>query len=313
MPVFIQLVSESFTEPNRNPLDPARWTTVIEQGNITPLQIVSNTCRGTNTTTGNAEKYIGISWPDNQWIEFKIQNLVEEVVSLYLRLSADQTNAYEFDIIDNGGGTATVGISFLDGGDILFENDTLAWKNGDVFRAAVVGHTLLFYQNGNLIGQATDTTLSSGSPFIEIDTDDLTAATLVNFAGGMVSPDPSLITVSSIFIQDNAQKTQTFSGTLTIENGFYPQGGIALDSVLLATLQPTTNQPPISVILNSLKGTGYIYQRIPSTGNLMILQVPQNGSLKTAAPLSEISSATGSLSEVSSDVIQFEAVYRRNA
>jgi hypothetical protein len=116
-------------------------------------------------------------------------------------------------------------------------------------------------------------------------------------------------------IQSNDQRTQTFYGRLQV-SGFsdtYPVGGMALDSVLQAALLPNTNQAPIRVILYSETGSGYIYQRIPSTGKLMVLQVPVNGSLTTAAPLNQLPSSLNSLSGVFNDVIGFEATYLRNA
>ena len=51
-------------------------------------------------------------------------------------------------------------------------------------------------------------------------------------------------------IQTNDQRTQTFYGRLTV-SGFsdtYPAGGMALDSVLLAALLPTSNSAPIRVL-----------------------------------------------------------------
>jgi hypothetical protein len=116
-------------------------------------------------------------------------------------------------------------------------------------------------------------------------------------------------------IQSNDQRTQTFYGRLQV-SGFsdtYPVGGMALDSVLLAALLPNSNSAPIRVVLYSENGSGYIYQRIPSTGKLMVLQVPVNGSLTTAAPLNQLPSSANSLSGVFNDVIGFEATYLRNS
>jgi len=117
------------------------------------------------------------------------------------------------------------------------------------------------------------------------------------------------------FTQTNDQRTQTFYGTLTVSAfaDIYPAGGMALDSVLLAALLPTSNQAPIRVLVWSASGSGYIYQRISSTGKLMILQVPPYGSLTTAAPLQQLPSDANSLSGVFLDTIQFEATYLRNA
>lgn len=122
------------------------------------------------------------------------------------------------------------------------------------------------------------------------------------------------VTAGSV-VQTNDQRCQTFYGTLTVSAfaDIYPAGGMALDSVLQAALLPTSNQAPLRVLIYSAKGSGYIYQRIASSGKLMILQVPPNGSLTTAAPLQELPSAANSLSGVFNDTIRFEATYLRNA
>jgi hypothetical protein len=109
----------------------------------------------------------------------------------------------------------------------------------------------------------------------------------------------------------NDQAWDKYIGTLTVGAGTYVPGGLALDSVLLANLLPKTNSAPIACLLWSTKGSGYIYQRIRATGNMMILQVPLTGSLTTAAPLVEIL-AGSTLSQVQNDEIQFEAIYERN-
>jgi len=104
---------------------------------------------------------------------------------------------------------------------------------------------------------------------------------------------------------------EIYCGTLAVGSGTYSPGGLPLDSILLAALLPKTNSKPLSVQLWSTQGSGYIYQRIESTGNMMILQVPLTGSLTTAAPLVELL-AGSTLSAVQADVIRFEARYQRN-
>ena len=122
------------------------------------------------------------------------------------------------------------------------------------------------------------------------------------------------ITVQPGYLVDNTQKKIIISGRLVCgpAAGAYPVGGPALDSVLLALPEVTTNSGVRRCILTSDTGTGYIYQRIPSTGNMMILQVPPNGSLTTAAPLQQIPSNTN-MQGVANDFINFEATFLRNA
>jgi hypothetical protein len=113
--------------------------------------------------------------------------------------------------------------------------------------------------------------------------------------------------------QSNHQRWQEFIGTLAVSarGDTYPAGGMALDSVLGAALPIESNSAPIAVLVWGIMG--YIYTRIPSSGKLMVLQVPPTGSLTTAAPLQELSSASNSLSGVFADTITFRATYNRNA
>lgn len=111
-------------------------------------------------------------------------------------------------------------------------------------------------------------------------------------------------------IQTNDQRIQRFYGALSMgpAGSTYVPGGIPLDSVLLAALLPTSNDDPEYVRLESTTGSGYIYQRIPSTGKMMILQVPLTGSLTTAAPLVEMLAGT----VVPNEQITFVTEYLRN-
>ncbi len=113
---------------------------------------------------------------------------------------------------------------------------------------------------------------------------------------------------------DNTQKRIRIYGQIVVSpaNGTYPVGGIPFDSVLLGVPGVNTNSGVKYTQIQSAAGSGYIYQRIPSTGKMMILQVPPNGSLTTAAPLQEIPSNTN-MQGVCNDVIEFTATVLRNA
>src|SRR5215475_7232401 len=85
----------------------------------------------------------------------------------------------------------------------------------------------------------------------------------------------------------NDSNFQIFIGTL-LASAFtdtYPATGLPLDTVLAAALGPTG---PLEYVLTwSEGGSGYVYQRVASTGRMMVLQVPPSGSLTTAAPLQQ--------------------------
>jgi hypothetical protein len=122
------------------------------------------------------------------------------------------------------------------------------------------------------------------------------------------------LTVKAGYLVDNTQKKIIINGFLLVATfgSTYPVGGIPLDSVLLALPEATTNSGVRRCIITSAAGSGYIYQRIASTGKMMILQVPVNGSLTTAAPLNEIPSGTN-MQGIVNDTIDFEAELLRNA
>jgi hypothetical protein len=122
----------------------------------------------------------------------------------------------------------------------------------------------------------------------------------------------TLSIVQGTQMYDNTQKRITLYCQLLVAGTVYPAGGIPLDSVLLSDPGVTTNSGVKWTDIRSDSGSGYIYQRIPSTGNMMILQVPPNGSLTTAAPLQQIPSSLN-LQGIINDVIGCRATFLRNA
>lgn len=122
------------------------------------------------------------------------------------------------------------------------------------------------------------------------------------------------VTVAAGYQLDNTQKRIHLYCRLQFSSptDTYPAGGIPLDSVLLALPEITTNSGVKFTSILSGGGTGYIYQRIPATGRMMILQVPPNGSLTTAAPLQQIGSSTN-MQGVYNDTIDCHASFIRNA
>lgn len=119
----------------------------------------------------------------------------------------------------------------------------------------------------------------------------------------------SVIQVQSGYITSIDQRMLRIQGQLKVVGTPYIPGGLALDSVLLALPEATTNTGVRRCVITSLTGTGYIYQRL-SNGKMMILQVPVNGSLTTAAPLNEIPASTN-MQGINNDVLDFEAEFLR--
>jgi DNA mismatch repair protein MutH len=124
----------------------------------------------------------------------------------------------------------------------------------------------------------------------------------------------STLTVLAGFQFDNTQKRQHLYCQLQLSSptSTYPANGIPLDAVLLAVPGVTTNSGVKWTEIRSDIGSGYIYLRIPSTGNMMILQIPANGSLTTAGPLQQIPSSTN-MQGIYNDVIACHATFLRNS
>lgn len=96
--------------------------------------------------------------------------------------------------------------------------------------------------------------------------------------------------------------------TFSAPTDIYPVGGFLFDSVFKQMEQvKSTSGKPRWVQVQST--AGYIYQYIPATGKLMVLQVPPSGSLTTAAPLQEYPSAA--ISGIWADSVTFKAEYQR--
>jgi hypothetical protein len=122
-----------------------------------------------------------------------------------------------------------------------------------------------------------------------------------------------VLTVQAGYLVDNTQKKIIIEGRMVLGgSGNYPAGGVPLDSVLLALPEANTNSGVFSCLMWDESGVNsYIFTRIPSTGTMMILQVPVNGSLTTAAPLNQLPSSTN-MSNIGS-AIHFIAHFKRNA
>jgi len=119
------------------------------------------------------------------------------------------------------------------------------------------------------------------------------------------------LTVQTGYTVTNDQRTETISGRMLITGtGNYPVGGLPLDSVILAI--PECTGSIMRVVCTSDVGSGYIWQRIPSTGKLMGLQVPPSGSLTTAAPLQQLPSTIDNNTLVN-EAINFVATIKRNS
>ena len=121
------------------------------------------------------------------------------------------------------------------------------------------------------------------------------------------------LTVQAGYIVDNTGHRRIITGQMRITGtGSYPAGGLPIDSVMLALPESITNSGLRRIVVNSDVGSGYVWQRIASTGKLMGLQVPPSGSLTTAAPLQQLPSTIDQVT-LGNELLNFQAEFLRNA
>jgi hypothetical protein len=298
--VLTPLVSETFTEANRNPLNPANWTQFTDPDTYAPLQVVSNRCEATSTTLTSAENYTGIAWPSNQYASIKIQRNESEEVDIFLQSDATGEIGYDAFWVDNGDGTADVGIDDNEG-NTVFENPALPWANNDVFTFACFGLNLLIYQNGALIGQGLESTviLTGGVPAISISTDTISNVRLVDFVGGAVTNPVNLIVpVSIVNATINSLVTSPSSDYLHLLDskgkviGWIDFNGLLGGSMgLLGSKNPLPNALQVSNRGDSVSdyfwfvtSSGQVLARITAQGKLVSGGLPIKGYITKIIP-----------------------------
>jgi hypothetical protein len=298
--VLTPLVSETFTEANRNPLNPASWTQFTDQAIFTPLQVVSNRCEATSTTAISAECYTGISFPNNQYASIKIQRNENEEVDIYLQCDATGEPGYDAFWDDNGDGTADVGIVDNEG-NVVFENLALPWADNDVFAFACFGLNLLIYQNGVLIGQGLESTavLSGGAPAISITTDTISNVQLVDFVGGAVTSSVNpVVPVSIVNATINSLVTSPSSDYLHLLDskgnviGWIDFNGLLSGSMglsgsknpLPSALQVSNRGDSVSDYFWFVTSSGQVLARITAQGKLVSGGLPIKGYITKIIP-----------------------------
>lgn len=206
--VYNQLFNETFSGPNANPIDPAKWTTAV--GGIAFQQLNHFLVNSTELLACNMN-YTGVSLSPDQYVDVTIHNAADgSDCEIVLRANNDQTEAYVFYVDSFGDGTADSALVSYVGGvpTELFDFGTISFSVDDVFRFAIFGSTLYGFQNGVLLGNVDNTDHVSG--FAGLFMADgpsavVTALQISGFAGGNVtqsggssSAAPWLVSQSSL-------------------------------------------------------------------------------------------------------------------
>jgi hypothetical protein len=311
-----QLASDTAHRANENPLNPAVWSVPSFSPNSN--QIVNLEFEPPAGGDGVNLWQTSSGWGPDQFVSVQLDAATDDdaFVDLYLRTTSfglDDFNTY----ICGVEGPLSSGIGYIfviihGVATFVIHSAPLSFSVGDKITAGVFGKTLFLMRNNTVLLSITDEQIANGSAGFGLSDTVPSDIQVSNFTGGILTAvGPAAITVDPNYKTDITQKRVRINGTLSVTGATYPAGGIALDSVLLALPEAMTNSGVRRCICTSLLGSGFIYQR-QSNGKLMILRVPPNGSLTTAAPLQEFSNSD-SLRPINDDVIDFEAEFLRNS
>jgi hypothetical protein len=207
---FVQLGGDDFARPAESPLSQGgNWTNSnFETANAQAFPI--------NTAGNSSALYTGTALPANQWASVTIGTwglgydadntpaqlfTVAPTVSIQLRGAASNGGgAYNFCVFGGNLGADSVEFQNRNIPDSFGSADLAnPIVTGDVFLAAVVGSTLLFYRNEVLVASASDSNLVGGYAGIFADLQVPPAANrlqnyeaISNFACGAVIGAPNL-------------------------------------------------------------------------------------------------------------------------
>lgn len=187
MPSFTQLFDETFSGPNANPIDPAKWTTAV--GGI-PFQQLNHFLVCASPTLACNMNYTAVSLPADQYLDVTIHNAENgSDCEIVLRANADQTEAYVLYVDSFGDGTAdSAMVSYVGGvANEIFDFGTIPFIAGDVFRFGVLGTTLYGYRNGIFLGSVVNTDHASGFTGLFMaggPASDVNALQISRFSGG---------------------------------------------------------------------------------------------------------------------------------
>jgi hypothetical protein len=233
---YTTLAFDDFDRNNENPLNPAVWSRGV-LGGIQPCQIIDNemVCTPGGVALESIAIYTGISWPNNQWVQCQIDNLVGGdgpqdnlgnaaiLIELRRQRTGGQPASYgpaiAIEIDGNSEGTLGEGCGIVifsgnnGGGDTYYlgsaDGDALMTINpGSMLRLEAFNGTLSFFIDGvqvPLTNSTIDPTFVGGDVAIDLFYNtEVTDAQVSNFsagtmtlAGGTGQQSPTPVTVAN--------------------------------------------------------------------------------------------------------------------
>jgi hypothetical protein len=159
--IFTPIFDETFSGPDSNPIDPAKWTPA-QAGQL--QQLNHFLCSGVEGSVCTSN-YTAVMLLSDQYVDVHIHNLDNQTdCEIILRSDALQNNCYVLYVDGLGNGTADSAIvSYVDNNPTeILDFGTIPFSNGDVIRFAAVGTALYGYKNGVLLGSVNNVDHASG-------------------------------------------------------------------------------------------------------------------------------------------------------
>lgn len=183
------LATDDFNRADSGDLG-ANWTPVDST-----FSIVSNTAQPVAFGSDASERYTGIAWPDDQYVQAAVSGIAGTGggagIGLMLRGSGvvgPSMNFYRIILNAAGANNLTVD-KFVAGVNGPVTTRTQAFSNGDVLKAQISGTTLKLFKNGVQIGaDITDSDIATGSPGVSYSSTITSGALNLWEGGDLTSP-----------------------------------------------------------------------------------------------------------------------------
>jgi hypothetical protein len=178
---LVQLASDNFTRANENPLsDGGLWAAPISPS--VGMQVISNLCQSaaSSPSVEAAQYFNGAPLPADQYASFTIATISQngEGVTMWVRATGNYVGRPEAGYFLSVGASdpelnepAAYDLSLINGDtfvSLASDNVNVTVSEGDVWTLAVAGSNFYIIQNGNIVGFAIDSTLSSGGTFYDL-------------------------------------------------------------------------------------------------------------------------------------------------
>ena len=292
MSVFTTLATDTFNRANENPLsDGGNWTTPVGEffsGATQPLQVVSDQCEATHSIV-NAALYSGISWPNDQWAQFKLSGGSAEAAIILRAVDNGTSVTYIIAVTP-----AAPAINIAETGTPAGGSVSTPLGSGSVIRLAVLGSTAFIYVNGVLLGASTGFTLASGSAGILLEVGgNLSQSNVVNFVGGSLRGSSvsgnlanlgiagATISWTSVPVSNMSDGSYSVSGNTTADgSGNYSTGEILPDGTY--TFTPSLpgysfSSASQTVIISNNDASGINFTAAPNRFTFLERSTPQPG------------------------------------